>query len=143
MPDGICCAVKGTAQGFAQLHKLDQDDMLIGKDSRCIFYYCKTCDGLQKFSCLCTVHDRCSIDFPTCEPYEFSIRLLSDCMNLHVVYIWSIGIVFPLLWDIFPCSMDIFLSIIDILRTLYALTIGTDAKQIDWISKLIPTFFAL
>ena len=41
MPDGICCAVKGTAQGFAQLHKLDQDDMPVEKDSRCIFYYCK------------------------------------------------------------------------------------------------------
>tara|TARA_Y100000588_G_scaffold137252_1_gene150965 strand:+ start:381 stop:518 length:138 start_codon:yes stop_codon:yes gene_type:complete len=45
MPDGICCGVKGTGQGFAQLHELDQDDMLIGLDSRCIFYYCKTCDG--------------------------------------------------------------------------------------------------
>tara|TARA_B100000676_G_scaffold36682_1_gene34580 strand:+ start:1197 stop:1334 length:138 start_codon:yes stop_codon:yes gene_type:complete len=45
MPDGICCGVKGTGQGLAQLHELDQDDMLIEKDSRCTFCYCKIYDG--------------------------------------------------------------------------------------------------
>ena len=43
--DGTCCAVKETAQGFAQLHVLDQDDMPVEKGSRCIESYHNICDG--------------------------------------------------------------------------------------------------